>query len=202
MSRDTYVRKFEVEIDVNDPARTRGGCIGAIAVLGPRNDDGTREPVEEAQWILGGLSEPVEHAERIASAGATVRTSASYHEIVATCALLTERGSPELTVLDPIRYEETEARRRDTVGENTIIEIEATFPRGTEAGDEAISRLLKACIEGDARVVTGEVRQDAGTGEVHAAEGTTIRHPRLPEKELSALDPDKVHVQCIGADVR
>lgn len=72
----------------------------------------------------------------------------------------------------------------------------------TEAGDEAISRLLKACIEGDARVVTGEVRQDAGTGEVHAAEGTTIRHPRLPEKELSALDPDKVHVQCIGADVR
>ena len=96
MNRGSYKRDCEVEIDVIEETRTRGGCIGAIPVLGPRHDDGTREPLDEAQWILGGLSEPIEHGERIASGGATVRTMASYHEIVATRALCTERGSPEL----------------------------------------------------------------------------------------------------------
>ena len=36
---------------------------------------------------------------------------------------------------------------------------------------------------------------------MHASAGTTIRHPLLPQKALTALDPDKVHVQCIGAQV-
>ena len=201
MSRESYARDCEVEIDVNDATKTRGGCVGAIPVLGPRNDDGTREPLDEARWIVGGLSEPIEHGERIASKGATVRTAASYHEIVATRALCTERGSPQLTVLDPKQFEETEARCRDAERGNTILEVEATFPNGTEAGDEAIDRLLWACLEGEVRVVVGEVRQDAGTGKIHATQGTTIHHPGLPETELSGLDPDKVHVQCIGADV-
>ena len=101
-----------------------------------------------------------------------MRTTASYHEIAATHALFTERGSPVLTVLGPTRFEETQARRRDAVREHTIIEMEATFPRGTEAGDEPIGRLLNACIDAEARVVTGEVQQDAGAGEAHAAEGS------------------------------
>lgn len=199
MTTERYARKFEVEIDVNEATQTRGGCIGAIPVLGPRTDDGRREPVEEALWILGGLSEPVEYAERIASEGATVRTRASYHEITATWALWTERGAPELTVLDPKRFEETQARLGGARQRGTLLEVEATFPTMAEAGDEAIERLLRACLEGEAKVVAGEVAQDARTGEVHAVEGTTVRHPRLPEEELKALDPDKVHVQCVGA---
>ena len=202
MNRGSYARDCEVEIDVNDATKTRGGCIGAIPVLGPRNDDGTREPLDQAQWILGGLSEPIEHGERIASGGATVRTMASYHEIVATRALCTERGAPELTVLDANRFEDAEARRKGADRESTVLEVEATFPRRTKAGDEAIDRLLRACLEGEARVVAGKVRHDARTGEIHAIQGTTIHHPRLPETELSGLDPDKVHVQqCIGAEV-
>ena len=129
-----------------------------------------------------------------------MRTAASYHEIVATRALCTDRGSPQLTVLDAKRFEETEARCRDAERGNTILEVEATFPKGTEAGDEAIERLLRACLEGKARVVVGEIRQDAGTGKMHVTQGTTIRH-RLPEKQLSGLDSNKVHVQCIGAEV-
>ena len=201
MSREYYARDCEIEIDVNDAIKTRGGCIGAIPILGPRHDDGTREPSNEAQWILGGLSEPIEHGERIASGGATVRTMASYHEIVATMALWTKRGSPELTVLDAKRFEDAEARRKGAEQEIAILEIEAMFPRRTEAGDEAIDRLLRACLEGKATVVAGDVGRDARTGQVHATEGTTIHHPRLPETELSGLDPDKVHVQCFGAQV-
>ena len=201
MSAESYARDYEVEIDVNDATKTRGGCIGAIPVLGPRNDDGTREPLNEAQWIVGGLSEPVEYGERIAREGATVRTMASYHEIVATRALCTERGAPELTVLDAKPFEDAEARHKGADQGNAVLEVEATFPRRTEADDEAIDRLLRACLEGEARVVAGEVRQDEKTGEIHATQGTTIHHPRLPETELSSLDPDKVHVQCIGAEV-
>ena len=199
MSAQTYVRMFNVEIDVNDATRTRGGCLGAVPVLGPRDDDGAREPVEDAWWILGGLSEPVEHGERIASEGSTVRAMASYHEIAVTWALCAQRGTPELTVLDTTRFEDAAARRTDAAQGAAVLEIEATFPRGTEAGDEAIDRLLKACLEGAARVVAGAVGRDASTGELHASEGTTIRHPRLPEKAVNALDPDKVHVQCTGA---
>ena len=199
MSANTYVRQFRVDIDVNDATRTRGGCLGAVPVLGPRDDDGAREPVDEAWWILGGLSEPVEHAERIASEGATVRTLASYHEIAATWALYTERGTPELTVLDAEAFDEPEARCAEAARGAALLEVEATFPRWTGAGDAAIDRLLAACLEGEARVVTGEVGRDPRTGAMHASAGTTIRHPRLPEMALSALDPDKVHVQCIGA---
>ena len=168
-------------------------------MLGPRDDDGAREPVDEAWWILGGLSEPVEHAERIASEGATVRTLASYHEIAATWALYTERGTPELTVLDAEAFDEPEASCADAARGAALLEVEATFPRWTGAGDAAIDRLLAACLEGEARVVTGEVGRDPRTGAMHASAGTTIRHPRLPEMALSTLDPDKVHVQCIGA---
>ena len=148
MRRGSYKRDCEVEIDVIEETRTRGGCIGAIPVLGPRHDDGAREPLDETQWILGGLSEPIEHGERIASGGATVRTMASYHEIVATRALCTERGAPELTVLDAKRFEDAEARRKGADRESTVLEVEATFPRRTKAGDEAIDRLLWACLEG------------------------------------------------------
>ena len=199
MSAESYVRKFNVEIDVNDATRTRGGCLGAVPVLGPRDDDGARALLDEAWWILGGLSEPVEHAERIAHEGSTVRAMASYHEIAATWALCTQRGTPELTVLDTRRFEDAEVRRRDAARGATVLEVEATFPRWTEAGDDAIDRLLQACLEGAARVVAGAVGRDARTGEMHASAGTTLRHPRLPEKVLNALDPDKVHVQCIGA---
>ena len=59
MRRGSYKRDCEVEIDVIEETKTRGGCIGAIPVLGPRHDDGTREPLDEAQWILGGLSDPM-----------------------------------------------------------------------------------------------------------------------------------------------
>ena len=48
MSADTYVRKLTVEIDVNDATRTQGGCLGAVDVLSPRDDDGAREPLDEA----------------------------------------------------------------------------------------------------------------------------------------------------------
>ena len=175
MSTEMYVRMFEVEIDVNEPTATRGGCIGAVPVLGPRGDDGRRAPVEAAWWVLGGLSEPVEHGERIASEGATVRTVASYHEIVATRALCTARRSPQLTVLDPKRFEAMERRCRDAQRGDALLVLEATFPRRSEAGDEAIERLLEACLEGDADVVVGEVREDARTGQMHASAGTTVR---------------------------
>ena len=199
MSAETYVRRFNVEIDVIDATRTHGGCLGAVPVFGPRDDDGARKPVDETQWILGGLSEPVEHGERIAREGSTVRAMASYHKIVPTWALCTQRGTPERTVLDTTRFEDAEARLRDAARGTAVLEMEATFPRGTDAGDEAIDRLLNACLEGEARVVAGAVGRDARTGEMHASEGTTIRHPQLPDNVLNALDPDKVHVQCIGA---
>ena len=199
MSADTYARKFRVEIDVNDATRTRGGCLGAVPVLRPRDDDGARAPVDEAGWTLGGLSEPDEHAERIASEGATVRTLASYHEIAATWALYTERGTPELTVLDAEAFDKAEASRGDTTRGAALLDVEATFPRWTGAGNPAIDRLLAACLEVEARVVTGEVTRDARTGEMQASAGTTIRHSLLPEMELNALNPDKMHVQCIGA---
>ena len=81
-----------------------------------------------------------------------MRTAASFHEIVATWALCTERGSPQLTVLGAKRFEETEARCGDAERGNAVLDVEATFPRRTEAGDEAIDRLFKACLEGEATI--------------------------------------------------
>ena len=127
-----------------------------------------------------------------------VRILASYHEIAATWALYTERGTPELTVLDAKAFKEAEASCGDAARGAAMLEVEVTFPRRIEGGDPAVDRLLAAGLEGEARVVTGEVTRDARTGEMYATEGTTIRPPLLPDRELNALDPDKVHVQCIG----